>query len=51
MEIKKMGFTGFKSVKELSNDYSCIENVKGIYMVLYLHTVLSIPRVKSEEWS
>jgi hypothetical protein len=36
-EIKKAGFTGFKTVKELLADHSCIDSVKGIYLVLYLH--------------
>jgi len=36
-EIKKAGFTGFKTVKELLADHSCIDKVKGIYLVLYLH--------------
>lgn len=35
-EIKKAGFTGYKTVKELFADYSCIDKVKGIYLVLYL---------------
>jgi hypothetical protein len=36
-EIKKASFIGFKTVKELFDDHSCIDNVKGIYLVLYLH--------------
>jgi len=37
-EIKKAGFTGFRTVEELFADHTCIDKVKGIYLVLYLDT-------------
>lgn len=33
-EIKKNGFSGFKTVKELWNDKSCIPKIKGVYLVI-----------------
>lgn len=33
-EIKKYGFTGFKSVYELLNDSSVIPKTKGVYVVI-----------------
>jgi hypothetical protein len=36
--IKKAGFVGFRTVKELFADDSYVDNVKGIYLVLYLHS-------------
>lgn len=35
-EIKSNGFTGFKTVSELTKDSSDIDDVKGIYLFLYL---------------
>lgn len=32
--IKKAGFSGFKSVKELWSNCSCIPNEKGIYVII-----------------
>ena len=35
-QLKDYGFTGFKTVGELSNDYSIIPNEKGVYLFLNL---------------
>jgi hypothetical protein len=35
-EIKKEGFEGFKTMRELFNDNSIISKMKGVYMVLNL---------------
>jgi len=33
-DIKKYGFTGFKTVRELWDDKSFIPNIKGVYLVM-----------------
>lgn len=35
-QIKKAGFTGFKTMKELFTDSSAIPKIKGVYLVLNL---------------
>lgn len=32
--LKNNGFSGFKSIRELWNDKTCIPNIKGVYLVL-----------------
>ncbi|HSZ33219.1 MAG TPA: hypothetical protein VK772_07905 [Puia sp.] len=32
--IKKLGFTGFKTIKHLWNDYRVVPDVEGVYVVL-----------------
>ena len=34
--IKREGFLGFKSIRDLMKDCSSIEKVKGVYLVLYV---------------
>ena len=36
-EIKSEGFSGFKTVKSLWEDQSCLPNIKGVYLVLDPH--------------
>ncbi len=35
-DIRSNGFVGFKTIKELIADNSCIPNLHGIYLVLHL---------------
>ena len=32
--VKKLGFSGFKTIKQLWDDHSVLPNAKGVYMVL-----------------